>query len=112
MRPGSPAFGFSTLTTSAPSSASASVQVGPASNCDRSRTRTPVRQFGATAVSSMSFLPFEVARLRLASGAAAGSDRRVVARGLEELVDRGAILAAETMRGGHAVKLLRRRGDD
>src|ERR1035437_5029400 len=31
-RPGSPFFGFSTLTTSAPSQASASVQDGPASN--------------------------------------------------------------------------------
>src|SRR5712672_1880171 len=51
MRPGSPPFGFSTLTTSAPSWASTSVQVGPASNCDRSSTRTPARQFGAAAAS-------------------------------------------------------------
>src|SRR5215213_1267488 len=43
-RPGSPLFGFSILTTSAPSQASASVQVGPASNCVRSTTRTPCRQ--------------------------------------------------------------------
>ena len=42
LRPGSPDFGFSTLTTSAPSQASASVQDGPASNCERSSTRTPV----------------------------------------------------------------------
>src|SRR5262249_7450455 len=48
IRPGSPPFGFSTLTTSAPSEASTSVQEGPASNCERSRTRTPWRQFGAT----------------------------------------------------------------
>src|SRR5947199_7386128 len=51
MRPGSPPFGFSTLTTSAPSWARTSVQVGPASNCDKSSTRTPARQFGAAAAS-------------------------------------------------------------
>src|SRR5205085_12694589 len=51
MRPGSPPFGFSTLTTSAPSWAKTSVQVGPASNCDKSSTRTPARQFGAAAAS-------------------------------------------------------------
>src|SRR6516165_6820995 len=43
-RPASPPCGFSTLTTSAPSQASASVQDGPASNWVRSRTRTPARQ--------------------------------------------------------------------
>ena len=42
-RPGSPLFGFSILTTSAPSQASASVQVGPASNWVRSTTRTPLQ---------------------------------------------------------------------
>src|SRR5262252_7178323 len=45
-RPGSPDFGFSTLTTSAPSHASASVQDGPASNWVQSRTRTPARKAG------------------------------------------------------------------
>src|SRR5207244_2471553 len=39
-RPASPPCGFSTLTTSAPSPASASVQDGPASNWVRFRTRT------------------------------------------------------------------------
>src|SRR5438045_1031937 len=43
-RPGSPPLGFSTFTTSAPSQPSASVQDGPASNCVKSRTRTPARQ--------------------------------------------------------------------
>src|SRR3984893_3126291 len=43
-RPASPPCGFSTLTTSAPSQASASVQEGPASNWVKSRTRTPERQ--------------------------------------------------------------------
>src|SRR5262249_27278643 len=43
-RPGSPRFGFSTFTTSAPNHARASVQVGPASNCVRSTTFTPFRQ--------------------------------------------------------------------
>src|SRR4029450_5435437 len=43
-RPASPPCGFSTLTTSAPSQASASVQDGPASNWVRSRTRTPARK--------------------------------------------------------------------
>src|SRR6266851_4974477 len=43
-RPGSPRLGFSILTTSAPSQASASVLVGPASNWVRSTTRTPLRQ--------------------------------------------------------------------
>src|SRR5262249_33005653 len=42
----SPPCGFSTLTTSAPSQASASVQDGPASNWVRSRTRTPARKAG------------------------------------------------------------------
>src|SRR5437879_3801217 len=45
-RPASPPCGFSTLTTSAPSQASASVQDGPASNWVRSRTRTPASQPG------------------------------------------------------------------
>src|SRR2546430_2194112 len=44
VRPGSPPLGFSTLTTSAPSQASTSVQEGPASNWVRSRTRIPARQ--------------------------------------------------------------------
>src|SRR5438046_1556043 len=57
MRPGSPPFGFSTLTTSAPSWAKTSVQVGPASNCDKSSTRTPARQFGAAAASVIGQLP-------------------------------------------------------
>src|SRR5262250_3817519 len=46
VRPASPPCGFSTLTTSAPSQASASVQDGPASNWVRSRTRTPARKAG------------------------------------------------------------------
>src|SRR5207344_538125 len=45
-RPASPPCGFSTLTTSAPSQASASVQDGPASNWVRSRIRTPARKAG------------------------------------------------------------------
>src|ERR1700730_17821927 len=57
-RPASPPCGFSTLTTSAPSQASASVQEGPASNWVRSRTRTPARQPGsAPLVAIFSFLP-------------------------------------------------------
>src|ERR1700730_9499768 len=47
-RPGSPVIGFSILTTSAPSQASASVQDGPASNCVKSTTRTPSRQSSST----------------------------------------------------------------
>src|SRR5678816_1143539 len=43
-RPGSPVFGFSTFTTSAPSQARASVQDGPASNWVKSTTRTPARK--------------------------------------------------------------------
>src|SRR5437899_882576 len=43
-RPGSPVFGFSILTTSAPSHASASVQEVPASNWVKSTTRIPARQ--------------------------------------------------------------------
>src|SRR5262245_56285300 len=42
-RPGSPVFGFSILTTSAPSQASASVQDVPASNCVKSTIRIPAR---------------------------------------------------------------------
>src|ERR1700736_506836 len=57
-RPASPPRGFSTLTTSAPSQASASVQDGPASNWVRSSTRTPARQPGsAPLVAIFSFLP-------------------------------------------------------
>src|SRR5215470_5953832 len=52
-RPGSPVFGFSILTTSAPSQASASVQEGPASNCVKSTTRTPSRQSSSTPVPSI-----------------------------------------------------------
>src|SRR5436189_101452 len=46
--PGSPVFGFSILTTSAPSQTSASVQDGPASNCVKPTTRTPSRQSSST----------------------------------------------------------------
>ena len=42
-RAGSPVFGFSILTTSAPSQARASVQDGPASNWVKSTTRIPAR---------------------------------------------------------------------
>src|SRR5262245_15883579 len=45
-RPGWPPCGVSTLTTSAPSQASGSVQDGPASNWVKSRTRTPARNAG------------------------------------------------------------------
>src|SRR5215470_2612258 len=51
LRPGSPPCGFSTLTTSAPSQANASVQEGPASNWVRSSTRTPARQLRGAALS-------------------------------------------------------------
>src|SRR5262249_52415908 len=44
LRPGSPRFGFSTLTTSAPSQASASVHAGPASHWGKSTTGTPERK--------------------------------------------------------------------
>src|SRR6516162_7966136 len=47
LRPGSPPCGFSTLTTSAPSQASASVHEGPASNWVKSKIRTPARQPGS-----------------------------------------------------------------
>src|SRR5271170_2527085 len=47
-RPGSPVFGFSILTTSAPSQASASVHDGPASTWVKSTTRTPARQSSST----------------------------------------------------------------
>src|SRR6516225_4228761 len=55
-RPASPPCGVSTLTTSAPSQASASVQDGPASNWVRSRTRTPARQPGSAPLVAI-FLP-------------------------------------------------------
>src|SRR5260370_32379560 len=54
LRPGSPVFGFSILTTSAPSQASASVHEGPASNCVKSTTRTPSRQSTSTPLPSIS----------------------------------------------------------
>src|ERR1700745_1250814 len=57
-RPASPPCGFSTLKTSAPSQASASVQDGPASNWVRSRTRTPARKGRKPPfVAIFSFLP-------------------------------------------------------
>src|SRR5262245_14647070 len=43
-RAGSPVFGFSIFTTSAPSQASASVHEGPASNWVKSTTRMPARK--------------------------------------------------------------------
>src|SRR6516165_10463276 len=54
--PGSPSPGFSILTTSAPSQASASVQDGPASNCVKSTTRTPARQSSSTPSNVAMFL--------------------------------------------------------
>src|SRR6516225_1038203 len=57
LRPGSPLCGFSTLTTSAPSQASASVQEGPASNCVRSSTFTPLRQFCPPPFSAITVSP-------------------------------------------------------
>src|SRR5262245_4578799 len=57
-RPASRPSGVSTLTTSAPSQASASVHDGPASNWVRSRTRTPARKAGNPPfVAIFSFLP-------------------------------------------------------
>src|SRR5262245_44100596 len=50
-RPGSPVFGFSILTTSAPSQASASVHDVPASNWVKSTTRIPARQLKSWALS-------------------------------------------------------------
>src|SRR6185295_4646654 len=50
-RPGSPVFGFSIFTTSAPSHASASVHDVPASNWVKSTTRTPARQLKSRAFS-------------------------------------------------------------
>src|SRR5206468_7404033 len=50
-RPGSPVFGFSILTTSAPSHARASVHDVPASNCVKSTTRMPARQLKSRALS-------------------------------------------------------------
>src|SRR5690349_20618336 len=47
-RPGSPRLGTSTLTTSAPNQASASVQEGPASNCVRSSTLMPLSAGGTS----------------------------------------------------------------
>src|SRR5262249_43533588 len=55
LRPGSPPWGFSTLTTSAPSHASASVHEGPASNCERSSTRTPERQASGFPLACIAF---------------------------------------------------------
>src|SRR6476661_1863926 len=62
-RPASPPCGFSTLTTSAPSQASASVQEGPASNWVRSRTRMPVRQ-PESALSAAIFRSFHQERVQ------------------------------------------------
>src|SRR5262245_43063382 len=55
-RPGSPEPGFSILTTSAPSQASASVQDGPASNWVRSRILRPARQFSPLIVDAHVYL--------------------------------------------------------
>src|ERR1700722_5122647 len=62
-RPGSPIFGFSIFTTSAPSHASASVQDGPASNWVKSTILTPERNLnsavallGAIACAVLSFI--------------------------------------------------------
>jgi len=57
LTPGSPRPGFSILTTSAPSQAKASVQVGPASNWVRSTTLTPLRQLSGANFHSSSASP-------------------------------------------------------
>src|ERR1700756_3919815 len=67
-RPGSPPCGFSTLTTSAPSQASASVQEGPASNCVRSNTRTPTRQLRGALLSVIRATPLNQGRCTIAQG--------------------------------------------
>src|SRR5215470_13274570 len=56
-RPGSPVFGFSILTTSAPSHASASVHDVPASNWVKSTIRMPARQLRFSALSLIAGLP-------------------------------------------------------
>src|SRR6516165_6541512 len=63
-RPASPPSGFSTLTTSAPSQASDSVQDGPASNWVRSRTRTPARNAGNPPFVAIFFSSLQWHRLR------------------------------------------------
>src|SRR6266446_6296244 len=52
-RPGSPIFGFSIFTTSAPSQPSASVQDGPASNWVKSMTFTPFRKVKSATLADM-----------------------------------------------------------
>src|SRR6516165_5524661 len=65
LRPGSPVFGFSILTTSAPSQARASVQDGPASNCVKSTIRTPSRQSSSTPIPSIARYSSRKTRLNI-----------------------------------------------
>src|SRR5713226_7699620 len=60
-RPGSPVFGFSILTTSAPSQARASVQDVPASNWVKSTTRMPARQLRSWQFSLIADPSYELA---------------------------------------------------
>src|SRR2546426_5625568 len=66
-RPGSPVFGFSILTTSAPSQASASVQDVPASNWVKSTTRMPARQSRSWLFSLIVVPPLRVGSVATAS---------------------------------------------
>src|SRR5437868_4559842 len=59
-RAGSPVFGFSILTTSAPSQASASVHEGPASNWVKSTTRMPARNCSSWLLSLITDLSFRL----------------------------------------------------
>src|SRR5437773_1151399 len=75
-RPGSPVFGFSILTTSAPSQASASVHEVPASNWVKSTTRTPARHSRSWQFSLIADLPLTVGPSRCPLPGGRGNSHR------------------------------------
>src|SRR6266851_9413242 len=89
-RPGSPVFGFSTLITSAPSQASASVQDVPASNWVKSTTLMPARQFRSWQLSLIADPSCELGSV----------DRRPPAPSAQPAVSRHRIRAKPTQQGG------------
>src|SRR5262245_26207308 len=90
-RAGSPVFGFSILTTSAPSQASASVHEGPASNWVKSTTRTPARHSRSWQLSFMIDLLTMAAETSYPIAAGAIANARPPERSADDDGDQGVV---------------------
>src|SRR5712691_989923 len=110
-RPASPPRGFSTLTISAPSQASASVQDGPASNWVRSRTRTPERQLRGALFSVIAIQSSKAGAKSHDSAGDPATERRQI-REKRQLMSTGdrfriGVLGASGYTGAELLRLLR-----